>query len=470
MSRPESLAARRRMFDIRRSAFDADGNRVIRVRVPALTTHPDELRRVLGSSGPLALEWVARLGEHELRGAVDPERARFTMRFRRGVHPDGAWRVTLRAGERELWRQSVFVQGKLARSPERIRALALRYAPVFVFSAKERYFPVSLRTLLRSPLVKASEETLTLKTIFGKETIPLRELGDFMRYNGHADYLLDFNLFSMKRTVFAKLGGSPAGSTIYYSYLEEPGTGRFFISYHLLYAFDTKTGLSRLTGIGPHVFDRESMLFVFDEREAPSSLIVSGHLEHQTIAFLHKLKRWSQGRLRVPYDDPRTLKLGTHPVIAVGEGSHALYPTSGEYQLSLLREIAGYVDPGLFGGRAAETGAAISPAQILIPPSLASTQVPGYRLASFGLDRLVSRIERDDSGHDPYRAFLVFSGYWVDVPGSRNARFPPFTRNVTEVSDWVDGAYQWEWDDVPESYLDNNQLILRFLQENTEDF
>ena len=38
------------------------------------------------------------------------------------------------------------------------------------------------------------------------------------------------------------------------------------------------------------------------------------------------------------WDDPDTLKLGEHPVIAVAEGSHALYPTSGVYRVSFLQE------------------------------------------------------------------------------------------------------------------------------------
>ncbi len=214
-----------------------------------------------------------------------------------------------------------------------------------------------------------------------------------MRFNGHSEYLLDFNVFSMKRSVFATLGGNSRDAVTYYSYLEDPDSDRFFITYHQIYAYDTKTGIARLTNIGPHVFDRESMILVFEGGETPSSMIISGHLENQTIAFLKNLKRWSQGRLRVPFDDERTLKLGNHAVIAVGEGSHALYPTSGEYQLSLLREIAGYVDPALFRGRKPESPA-ILPEQIILPPALKSHSVPSYELSAFGLDHLTSRIRK----------------------------------------------------------------------------
>ncbi len=473
---PEAAENPRRMFDIRKSELDDAGNRVLSIEMPALRTHAADVERVIGAEGPYFLRYEARQGEHVRSGRFSPDRPRFRLRFRRGVDPDGAWLVRVDAvgdneeWQRPLWRQWVFVQSALRRTQAEIDALAQRYAPIFVFSQREKYFPVSFRTLLRAPPIRESDEVMKIKTIFGKEAVPLGQLGEFMRFNGHSEYLLDFNFFSMKRSVFASLGGDPYSAVIYYSYLEDPQSDRFFISYHQIYAYDTKTGLARITNIGPHVFDRESMMLVFDGGDRPSSMIISGHLENQTIFFLKKLKRWSQGRIRVPFDDERTLKLGEHPVIAVGEGSHALYPTSGEYQLSLLREIAGYIDRDVIRGRPPRSEGGIVPSQVLSPPSLGSRGLPTYGLRSLGLDRLVSRIQRKSGGADPYRAFLVFSGYWVDVPGTQNARFPPFTRNMTEIADWVDGAYEWIWDDVPEHYHQNNGLILRFLRENLEDF
>ncbi len=56
------------------------------------------------------------------------------------------------------------------------------------------------------------------------------------------------------------------------------------------------------------------------------------------------------------------------------------------------------------------------------------------------------------------------------MPGTPNARFPPFTKKVSEINDWVDGAYDWHWDDVPDRYQRNNRQILRYLRENLEDF
>ena len=66
---------------------------------------------------------------------------------------------------------------------------------------------------------------------------------------------------------------------------------------------------------------------------------------------------------------------------------------------------------------------------------------------------------------DPSASYLVFSGYWVDVPGWTNARFPPFTRKIADIGKWVDEAYQWDWDGVPEDVVENNRLLCTILDE-----
>jgi len=467
------------MLDIQTTRLDEHGNRVLGLELTALLTHADDVRTVLRRQGPFDLDYQVACGEHRKTGRIDPENPRFEIVFERGIDPHGVWELQVDAScpqgtwTKRLWKQLLFVQTKLRLDREKIDELARRYAPVFVFSRQERYFPVSLETLLTAEEVMTSDDRMKIKTIFGREAIPLPHLGEFMRFNGHADYLLDFNLLSMWRSVFAKLGGDPRNATIYYSYVEDPDSARFFISYHLIYAFDTKAGIARLTGIGPHVFDRESMTMVFEATEEPSSMIISGHLENQTISFLAKLKRWTQGRLRVRYDDPRTLKVGRHPVVAVAEGSHALYPTSGVYQLSLLKELAGYLDKRVMREEIGEDDAGVAemiPEQILAPAFLRSKRVPHYTLKPLGLSELQSRIVEDADGYDPHNAFLVFSGFWVDVPGTQNARFPPFTRKITDIVHWVDEAYAWEWDDVPERYHRNNGIILGFLTENLDEF
>ncbi len=456
------------MFDIVSNETAEGGSQVITVDLRALRDHPAEIAEALDLRFPFTLAWTARRGEHVKQGLVDPEDPTFAMRFEKNDDPDGVWEVALcaRSGkkEREIWRQDVFVQKDLDRTPERIHEIARRFAPILLLSDREEHFPVSLGDLLGDRSLATSEQTVKVKTVLGKREIPVGRLGEFMLKNGHQDYLLDFSFSDMKDSVFAGIGKDRTRSTVYYSYLEDPARQRHFINYHTFYAFDDKAGLARLTGIGPHVFDRESMVLVFEGEGDPVSVVISGHLEHQTIFYLERLKVWSQGRIRVRFDDPRTLRVGDHPVVAVAEGSHAMYPTSGEYSVSLLREAAGYfyrLVTGLSKDAGRDTVPGITAEQILVPPNMSGHGFVPYRLLPLRFDRLSSRLgPQDDEAGSSY---LTFSGYWVDVPGSRNARFPPFTRKERDIDDWVDGAYVWEWDDLPEGVHENNALILDFI-------
>ncbi len=161
------------------------------------------------------------------------------------------------------------------------------------------------------------------------------------------------------------------------------------------------------------------------------------------------------------WDDPETLKIAEHPVIAVAEGSHALYPTSGVYRVSFLQEMAGHLNLECLGS--AGRAEALSPDQLLAPPGVRVPGLPPYGLVPLDLSNISSRM-RPGARHREQNAYLAFSGYWVDVPGPRNARFPPFTRKIYDIADWVDGAYPWDWADLPEIYKRNNQIILECLQ------
>lgn len=453
----------RRMFDIRLNRLDDRGHRLVEVELAAARTHPRDIARVLGFE-PQALLWRASHGEVVREGRVDLVEPVIRLDFS-PQDPQGIWEIKVaslsEAGrKRRLWVQDVYVQGPPRVPPQRAADLALRHAPIFVFGDEEEHFPVSLHTLFHSPEVRSTNTSLRIRTIFGKERVAIARLGEFMRFNGHRDYLLDFDWLSANRSVYATLGSDPGTATVYWSYAEDPHSERFFITYHLIYAFDTKVGLARKTGVGPHVFDRESMVLVFDGDQRPTSMVLSGHLEDQTVFFLHKLKAWSQGRVVLGWDDPQTLKLGQHPVIAVAEGSHALYPTSGVYRVSFLQEVAGHLNLECLGpaGRAE----ALSPDQLLAPPGVRVPGLPPYGLVPLDLANITSHMK--SGRHREQNAYLAFSGFWVDVPGPRNARFPPFTRKVAEIVDWVDGAYPWDWDDLPEIYKRNNQVILQYLQ------
>ena len=454
----------RRVFDIRANQLDEKGHRHLLIAVPVLQTHPSDVERVVGERVS-ELTWRASFGDQvHLQGVITAEDPLIRLDFSPEL-PRGAWQIELLAQgarrERSFWKQQVYVQGAPRIPREQIRELASRFAPVFVFADEEEHFPVSLHHLFESESIRDAPDVLTFQTVFGKERVALPDLGEYLAFNGHSDYLIDFSFLGMRRSMYARLGSDPRDSVVYWSYAEDPDSRRFFISYHLFYAFDTKVGIARLTGVGPHVFDRESMILEFVEGEqAPRAMILSGHLENQMIFFLRKLKAWSQGRIRVNWTDAETLKLGTHPIIAVAEGSHALYPTSGVYRVSILSEFAGHLNSGALGDDGRRD--AIRDEQLLCPPGLGLRELDPYDLIDLRIDEITSH---PDPSRTPLEAshWLAFSGFWVDVPGWNNARFPPFTRKISEIVDWADGAYTWNWSDLPMGYRKNNRLILNYL-------
>jgi len=373
--------------------------------------------------------------------------------------PSGVLELRLRARRKQIWRQSIFSQRKLARTPEEIDALANRWAPILLFSPREQYFPLGLESLVESPEVRESKDHVKVKTVFGRERIPLSELSEFLRYNGHADYLLDQSAFDAQK-VFDRVHGDFQHSCVYYSWIEEDGVG--FLNFHTFYAFDPKTGVSKLFKIGPHVFDRESLTFVFPPgSDAPSSLVLSAHLEGQTILYFDSLKLWTSGRVKMPLPDPLVADVAGHVVVPVAEGSHALYPAPGLYHISVLTELAGHV----LGSLATllklegEHEDALQPHQVLAPPNLRSSRFSSYTLRPLRLDLLRSEPLPPGPLYDPATSVLSFSGFWVDVPGLKNERFPPFSSRETHPGAWFDKAYEWDWGQLPEAVVAHNKDI-----------
>jgi hypothetical protein len=58
----------------------------------------------------------------------------------------------------------------------------------------------------------------------------------------------------------------------------------------------------------------------------------------------------------------------------------------------------------------------------------------------------------------------MFSGYWVDVPGFQNERFPPFSKREMDVRSWVEDGFEWTWD-VPESVKEHNRAIVEYIRQ-----
>lgn len=365
-------------------------------------------------------------------------------------------------GIREFWSQLIFIQTSLKRTPAAVDVIARRYAPIFLFSRKEEYFPVSLKDLTGSQALIQSGSKVVVQTAAGEIEIGAAELDEFLRYNGHQEYLLDQSLFDLDG-IFKEIRGDFRRSVVYYSYIEDKDSDRFFINYHTFYAFDPKTGIAKLLNVGPHVFDRESMTIVFNGQGVPESMVLSGHLENQPILFLEKLKIWNTGRVRLTFPDPSNAEFKEHPIVPVAEGSHALYPTAGLYHISLLTELAGHVFRSILPVDTDDDVPEMDTHQVLLPPSLASDKFANYDLRPLRLDLLRSEPAAGESLYDPSSAVLVFSGYWVDVPGWQNERFPPFSRKEREIEDWVDNAYMWNWDDLPAHIVEHNKALNEYV-------
>jgi hypothetical protein len=439
----------------------------LQVDFPWAIDDPAGFREAMGLDEIDSVRWWLELGDTVVATDVlgPARRIEVDLEGKRS----GAYRLRLTAHKRELWRQHIYCQPRLSRTPEQIDVLARKYAPVLLFSSKEEYFPVSLGTLIEAPAVKSSDDNIEVETVHGDLEVPLRELSEFLRYNGHSDYLLNQSAFDAEK-VFDEVRGDFRRSVVYYSWLEHEDSGRAFLNYHTFYAFDPKTGIAKFLGIGPHVFDRESLTVVFGPHREPESLVLSGHLEGQRILFFDSLKSWTNGRVRMPFPDDRIAAVCGHPVVPVAEGSHAFYPAPGLYHISVLTELAGHVFASLVSWLGIEHPAeeVLADHQVLLPPSLQSRRFASYTLRPMRIDLLRSEPLPEGPLYDPGSAALTFSGYWVDVPGFQNERFPPYSSREIDPAAWVDGAHPWHWEELPEMVVAHNRQLAGLIASEVE--
>jgi hypothetical protein len=312
-------------------------------------------------------------------------------------------------------------------------------------------------------MVRESRDTIRVRTVHGKLEVPICRLDEFLRYNGHADYLLDQSVFDNDK-VFDKLNGDYREATVYYGYVEESTTGRAFLSFYTFYAFDPKSGVAKAIGLGPHVFDRESVMFEVGEDGRPMSMVLSGHLRGQRITFLDSPVCWTEGRVRMPFPAKDAATVNGHAIAFAAEGSHALYPCPGIYEISALKELAGQLLASVlpYGMRERDSaGDVLQDHQTILPPAFSSDRFSSYNLLPLRFDLLRSDPLPASELYDPSTAALVFSGYWVDVPGFSNERFPPFALRETQPAAWVDGAYQWDWGRLPRNMVEHNAAMVR---------
>ncbi|ODS33045.1 MAG: hypothetical protein SCARUB_01807 [Candidatus Scalindua rubra] len=268
-----------------------------------------------------------------------------------------------------VWEQDVFVikhdPGGL--SKERIEKLAQKHAPFVFLHEDERYLPASLEYLLnKDETGKTKDENLkVLLTLKFKNTenisFPYNDLSEVLPYNGEKNSVLDtigFNIFGLmggdtKRDILEKRKKDPDNITIYYSYIPNPEKQQqVIISYHFLYAYDSKQEEEGDIKFASHIFDRESINIVFNwdrnnpgEEPKPEYMIYGAHLEGQTMGAVkqdeddsdkwHDLQKWTCGRVKVMWENVDKINQN-HPSVAVAKGSHAPYPAPGHYAVYFL--------------------------------------------------------------------------------------------------------------------------------------
>lgn len=338
----------------------------------------------------------------------------------------------------KIWVQDVFLQKKPTLSEQQITQLASKYSPILLYTGNEKYAPMDLNDLFDRVERKFSnkEIKISLPGILNDTKVKGQYLKEFMSYNGHKDYL--FNITDAKENAngpnFADITGDFNNATIYYSFLEDDDY--YYVNYHFIYAYDTK---NKPNEKGSHNFDRESMTIVFNKSLQPQKVVTSGHILTSKMQYLDSsnkaVQSWTNGRVYVDYADCISPYSDGRPIIAVAEGSHALFPVSGNYKATNNYENAGIVTNILSGdGSLSKTGyKALFPNDIAINVNGERT----YTLKNLGLDKMY--------GMNP----LNFSGYWVDLLNADNCKFPPFTEDKREfdVTGWCKNAVKFNMSD-----------------------
>jgi hypothetical protein len=380
----------------------------------------------------------------------------------------GVYELTiLSASNKVLWKQDLFAvtySDKL-NDPSLRRDLALGFAPVVLFHPEEEYYPSSIPYILnqQEPDPELDRETFNLK-VNGKNKARaaydglsrlLATYGDSRAVLNTAKLkdLLKSDKSNASATRLRLRTGSAERATLYYSILEDPHDERAYVNYHFLYAFDPKSGTAEDPSTAGHAFDRESLTVVLNTGTMePEAVVFGAHLPAQTMGLFSVdgdlLFKWDGGRVQVPWAEVHNV--WGHPVAAVAKGSHGIYPMPGLYavlkgSVKLLKEPVG-------GNR------------VLIPPALdqglsdlndsSALEIVPYEFLDLGLDEATS---------DSWNCLLVFSGSTVDVLGSANAKFPPFTGREANPMSYARNAVVWPVDELPRSARGHLDLIVERL-------
>jgi hypothetical protein len=374
--------------------------------------------------------------------------------------------------ERVLWKQDLYAvpYSKALADPEVRARLAHELAPVALFHREEEYYPSSIPYVLNEddPDPQLAKETYHLKLRDGVRTSSAyTDIAHMLATHGDSKAVLNTTRFKevmgigddqVTKSRLRFRTGTPEGATLYYSVLEDLGMEMAYFNYHFLYAFDPKNGTSEKPAKAGHAFDRESLTVIVDTRSMkPEAVVFGAHLPNQTMGYFsdvgESIFRWKGGRVKIPWGEVD--KIGEHPIAAVAKGSHGIYPIPGYY--------------AVVGGGAKLLKESVGGNRVLIPPRLVAdleglsdsriVDLVTYRLTDLGLDEATS---------SSWNRILVFSGDVVDVLGTSNAKFPPFTPREMNPTSYGRNAETWPVDRIPTSARDHVDLLVEFLNRAAE--
>ncbi|QTC40439.1 carboxypeptidase regulatory-like domain-containing protein [Bacillus sp. V3] len=368
-----------------------------------------------------------------------------------------------------FWIQDIYIErAPRLMSQSEISEMARKYAPITVFQEDEQFFPISFEELLSAdiPTTEVGDISNWFDGVHKGRDIPFHHLGEYLSYNGHVDYVIN----GKNALGLQDVTGSRENSTIYYSYIEQDG--RKFLNYHMIYAFDPKTGTAANPGSGAHNYDRESITIELGSDNEAISISTSGHLPGQTMGLNGDDYSWTSSRLVMPFEDDSNLfpNHDNHPIIAIARGAHAVYPVQGTYDLSVPifmgiskkgQELAGLTSDLTADDFAQRPIDHPDGRNILLPDTsdLRSTDFNQYTLKELDFN------QTSDSRY----SYLNFSGDWVDVFASEvssysNEPFPPFTEKEKFVTDWIDeGDTGFNFNSIPQLNVNLREDVETYL-------
>jgi len=393
--------------------------------------------------------------------------------FQRGVYRFEIYKKNNILYDTKLWEQEVYVEPNALNetTKNKLNTLAREYAPILTMSEKECYKPLKLTDIFSNSSYK-----IALNTKSGTKKFALPSLKNYMRYNGYSKALFEghwgigTNSDSLKLMPISTY--TPA---VYYSYVSTKSN--YIINYHFIYNYDSKTENNESSA---HNFDREQISIIFNKLTMePEYIYYPQHLLGSKMGMrtdsgsaINNIRRNSNvsleskwvGYVKVPFTTANTNNMvfnNTHIIIAIAEGSHAPYPLSGNYSFSGCSEPAGInttIDSSCF----------FIPSDIYHnkPNNSQFNLSNKYDLYLLDINEIISGSDQPTSTN-----LLAFSGYWVDIVGLNNVKFPPFIKIMRNTDGYIEESiksdgYTFEINNIPESIIKTTKDINDFLNSN----